>query len=144
MNGYGLLLETGVLLVITLAWFAVYYWLNPQVTLPDGQARVVGTCGDVMEIRLKFEGDCMVEGSPWTNGCAHSFNCICVAVDLAKGKTPEEILDIDSAMIREAVGGLPRDHWHCASLAAQTLHAAIDNYMQTPPAVGAIQKAERL
>jgi nitrogen fixation NifU-like protein len=83
-----------------------------------------------MEIRLKFEGDHMVEASPWTNGCSHSLNCIWAAVELAKGKTPEEILDIDSSMIRNAVGGLPRDYWHCASLAAETLHAAIDNYMQ--------------
>jgi nitrogen fixation NifU-like protein len=71
----------------------------------------------------------MVEGSPWTNGCAHSFNCVWAAVDLAKGKTPEKILDIDPPMIREAVGGLPGDYQHCAALAADTLHAAIDNYM---------------
>jgi nitrogen fixation NifU-like protein len=130
MNGYSILLGAGILLVITLAWFAVHYWLNPQVAGPDGQARVVGTCGDVMEIRLKFKSERMVEGSPWTNGCAHSFNCVGAAVDLSKGKTPEEILDIDPAMIREAVGGLPRDYQHCAALAADTLHAAIDNYMQ--------------
>jgi len=97
---------------------------------PGGQARVVGTCGEIMEIRLKFKGERMVEGSPWTNGCAHSFNYIWAAVDLAKGKTPEEILDTDSAMIQEAVGGLPWDHWHCASQAADTLHAAIDICMQ--------------
>jgi NifU-like protein involved in Fe-S cluster formation len=130
MNVWGILLGIGILLVITLAWFAVYYWLNPHVSGPDGEARVVGTCGDIMEIRVKFKEDRMVEGSPWTNGCAHSFNCVWAAVDLAKGKSPEEILDIDSAMIMEAVGGLPRDHWHCATLAADTLHAAIDNYMQ--------------
>ncbi len=130
MNGWSLLLGVVVLLVITVVWFAVYYWLNPHVAGPDGEARVVGTCGDVMEIRLKFKGGRMVEGSPWTNGCAHSFNCVWVAVDLANGKTPEEILDIDSATIRNAVGGLPRDHWHCASLAVDTLHAAVDHYMQ--------------
>jgi nitrogen fixation protein NifU and related proteins len=130
MSGWTLLLGAGILLAITAAWFAVYYWLNPHVAEPDGEARVLGTCGDIMEIRLKFKDYRAVEGSSWTNGCAHSFNCVCAAVDLAKGKSPEEILDIDSAMIREAVGGLPRDHWHCAGLAADTLHAAIDHYMQ--------------
>jgi len=130
MNVWSLLLGVGILVAVTVAWFAVYYWLNPHVAGPDGKARVVGTCGDVMEIRLKFEREHMVEASPWTNGCAHSLNCIWAAVDLARGKTPEEILDIDPAMIREAVGGLPRDHRHCASLAADTLHAAVDNYMQ--------------
>ena len=130
MNLYTILLGAGILLAVAVAWFAVYYWVNPHLAAPDGEARVVGTCGDIMEIRLKFKDDRMMEGSPWTNGCAHSFNCVWAAVDLAKGKSPEEILDIDSAMIREAVGGLPRDHWHCASLAADTLHAAIDHYMQ--------------
>jgi nitrogen fixation NifU-like protein len=131
MNALSLLLGIAVLLVIALAWFAVYYWLNPHVADPDGKARVVGTCGDVMEICLKFKDDRVAEGSSWTNGCAHSFNCVCAAVDLAKGKTAEEILDIDGAQIQAAVGGLPRDHWHCAGLAAETLHAAVDNYMQT-------------
>ncbi|MDD2603326.1 MAG: iron-sulfur cluster assembly scaffold protein [Desulfobacterales bacterium] len=131
MNLISLLLGIGVLLVIALAWFAVYYWLNPHVASPDGKARVVGICGDVMEISLKFKDDRVSEGSSWTNGCAHSFNCVCAAVDMAKGKSAEEILDIDGTLIQNAVGGLPRDHWHCAGLAAETLHAAVDNYMQT-------------
>ncbi len=130
MEASSLLMGIAVLIGIAVAWFAVYYWLNPHVARPDGKARVVGSCGDVMEICLKFDQERVSEGSPWTNGCAHSFNCVCAAVDLAKGKTPEEVLDIDSATIREAVGGLPRDHWHCAGLAADTLHAAVDNYMQ--------------
>lgn len=129
-NGASILLGTGILLAVALAWFAVYYWLNPHVSSPDGKARVVGSCGDTMEVRLRFREGRMSEGSPWTNGCAHSFNCICAAVDLAKGKTPEQILDIDATMIRRAVGELPRDHWHCSTLAVDTLHAAIDDYMQ--------------
>lgn len=130
MNFVSLLLGIAVLLAVALAWFAAYYWLNPHVASPDGKARVVGACGDVMEICLKFKDDQVAQGSSWTNGCAHSFNCVCAAVDLAKGKTAEEILDIDDALIQRAVGGLPRDHWHCAGLAAETLHAAVDNYMQ--------------
>jgi len=130
MSWWSLLLGLGVLVAVSLAWFAVTYWLNPHVAGPDGEARVVGSCGDVMEIRLKFKDGCVMEGSPWTNGCVHSFNCVWAAVNLAGGKTPEEILDIDAIDIREAVGGLPRDHWHCAALAAETLHAAVDSYMR--------------
>ena len=130
MNGWSILWGAGILLIITLVWFAVYYWLNPHVAVPDGKARIWGTCGDTIEIRLKFMNGRMVEGSPWTNGCAHSFNCAWAAVDLAKGKTPGEILDIDSEMIQEAVGGLPNDYQHCSGLAAETLHAAVDDYMR--------------
>ncbi|WP_419655823.1 iron-sulfur cluster assembly protein, NifU-like [Desulfosarcina variabilis str. Montpellier] len=129
-NGASILFGTGILLAVALAWFILYYWLNPHVSSPDGKARVIGSCGDIMEIRLRFEKGCMIDGSSWTNGCAYSLNCVLAAVDLARNKTPEEILDVDSAMIRKAVGGLPKDHWHCSTLATDTLHAAIDDYMQ--------------
>jgi len=129
-DGASILFGTGILLVVALVWFILYYWLNPHVSIPDGKARVVGSCGDIMEIRLRFKRGRMIEGASWTNGCVYSLNCVLAAVDLARNKTPEEILDVDSAMIREVVGGLPKDHWHCSTLATDTLHAAIDDYMQ--------------
>lgn len=123
-------LGMGVLLAMAFLWFAVYYWLNPHVSKPDGKARITGDCGDVMEIRLTFKNNKVANASQWTNGCVHSYNCIMAAVDLAKDKIPEEIFDIDSIAIRDAVGGLPQDHMHCADLAIETLYAAVDDYMQ--------------
>ncbi|QTA87494.1 Iron-sulfur cluster assembly protein domain-containing protein [Desulfonema magnum] len=116
--------------VVVGIWFAVYYWLNPRLDNPDAKACITGSCGDTMEIRLQFEKNKVVKTSHWTSGCAYSFNCVLAAADIAKGKSPEEILDIDADMIQKSVGGLPEDHIHCASLAAQTLHAAIDDYMK--------------
>lgn len=49
---------------------------------------------------------------------------------LAKGKTPDEILEIDPKTIQESVGGLPQDQMHCARLSVQTLNAALDDYMR--------------
>ena len=124
-----LLLGCGVLIVVIFLWFAAYYWLNPQVENPDGAATVTGSCGDTMEIRLKFRADRVVESSHWTNGCAHSLNAVCTAAELAHGKSPDEIVEISAEEIRHAMGGLPRDHMHCARLAEETLQAALENYM---------------
>jgi len=119
-----------VLFVIVGLWVAVTYWLTPHVEQPDGRARITGTCGDTMEICLKFKGDQVAKTSHWTDGCAYSFNCVSSAADLATGKRPEEILEIDADLIQRSVGGLPADHLHCARLAEETLHASLDDYMK--------------
>jgi nitrogen fixation NifU-like protein len=83
-----------------------------------------------MEICLKFKEDRVAESSHWTDGCAYSLNCVCAAADLAKGRTPDEVLEIDADLIQKSVGGLPEDHLHCARLAAETLQAALDDFMR--------------
>lgn len=124
-----LLLGAVVLAAIVGLWFIVYYLLNPNIKDPDGHAKITGKCGDTMEIWLKFYDGKVVDSSCWTDGCAHSYNSVCAAADLAKGRTPEEILQIDSACISEYVGALPSDHHHCAQLAEETLQAALHDYM---------------
>ncbi len=126
-----LLLGVGVLVVVAVVWFAVYFWLSPHLNNPDGKARITGACGDTMEIQLKFKENKIMNSSYWTNGCVYSLNCVCAATGLAKGKTPEEALDINADIIQKSVGDLPKDHIHCAALAAETLHAAIDNYIKS-------------
>ena len=120
----------GVLFLVVCLWMAAYYFLNHHVEAPDGEARITGTCGDTMEICLKFKEDRVAETSHWTNGCAHSLNCVFAATHLAQGKTPDEIIEIDGESIRDSVGGLPTDHMHCANLAFETLQAALDDYMK--------------
>jgi len=124
------LLIGGVLFVIVGLWVAVTYWLTPHVEHPDGRARITGSCGDTMEICLKFEGDRVEKTSHWTDGCTCSFNCVSSAADLARGKRPDEILEIDTDLIQRSVGGLSADHLHCARLAEETLQAALDDYLK--------------
>jgi nitrogen fixation NifU-like protein len=127
---FSLLIGIGILTGIVLLWFLLTYWMNPHVECPDGKARITGSCGDTMEIALKFRNDRVAETAYWTNGCAYSFNCIHAAAELAKGKTPEELLEIDAELIRKSVGGLPEDQMHCARLSVETLHAALDEFMR--------------
>jgi nitrogen fixation NifU-like protein len=48
--------------------------------------------------------------------------------ELAKGKTLEEALKITRANVADALGGLPPIKMHCSNLAADALHAAIEDY----------------
>lgn len=123
------LLLSGVLFLTVGAWIAVYLWLTPHLSEPDGKARITGKCGDTMEIGLKFHNDRVTQTSHETDGCVYSLNCVNSAADLATGKTPDEILSIDPYVIQQAVGGLPEDQIHCAHLAVETLQAALHDYM---------------
>ncbi|MBN1102241.1 MAG: iron-sulfur cluster assembly scaffold protein [Deltaproteobacteria bacterium] len=124
-----LLMGTAVLTALVLIWFLVYYWLSPHVDDPDGHARITGSCGDTMEISLKFKRGRVTESAYWTDGCAYSLNCVCAAAELAKGRTPDELIEIDTETIRRSVGDLPRDQIHCAALSAETLYAALEDHM---------------
>lgn len=119
----------GVLAAIVIIWFVVYYMLSPSVKDPDGKAKITGKCGDTMELCLKFKDGKVANTSFWTDGCAYSYNSIAAAAELVKGKTPDEIVDIDADKIQEFIGGLPQTHIHCAKLAEETLQAALNDYM---------------
>jgi nitrogen fixation protein NifU and related proteins len=118
----------GVLMAIVGIWFWAHYRLNPILEAPDGKARITGRCGDTMEICLQFEDDQVVKSTHWTNGCTTSLNCAMAAADLAKGKTPQALLEIDADAIQKVIGELPKETLHCAELAAETLHSAVDDY----------------
>lgn len=109
-------------------------WLKPlymgRIRDPDGYGRIMGTCGDRMEIFLRFEKDRVKEAMFQTDGCGSSTICGSFAAELAQGKSPEEITEITGELIISVLGGLPEEDRHCAFLAAQTLQEALDQYMK--------------
>ncbi len=98
------------------------------ITNTDEHASITGTCGDTMEIFLIFKGGKVIDASFLTDGCGPSMICGSFAAELALGKDPEEVKGITNETILHIVGGLPEEDQHCALLAANTLHAAIDDY----------------
>ena len=112
---------------------AYHRWLNPlyqgKITDPDGFARLTGRCADTMEIYLKFENYRVKEASFQTDGCGSSTVCGSFAAEMSLGKNPDELLKITGEAIKEKLGGLPKEDEHCASLAAETLQEALNNYM---------------
>jgi len=109
-------------------------WINPSymrpIENPDGYGRIAGTCGDTMEIFLRFKEGRVAEASFLTDGCGPSMICGSLAAELAHGKDPDELVEITEEAILEAIGGLPDDDRHCALLAANTLWEAVDYYMK--------------
>ncbi len=118
-----------VLVSIAIVWFLLYYFGNPVLENPDGIAKVVGNCGDTMEIGLKFNDNKISSTHHWTNGCSFSKLCVEAAATLALGKSVEEVQNLNMISIMDVVGQLPETHLHCAQLAEITLQRSVKNYL---------------
>ncbi len=124
--------------VIGLTWVFIYYFANSVVDNPDGIAKVVGNCGDTMEIGLQIKDGRVTATHFWTNGCSFSKHCGEAAANLARTKTIAELQKINMVTIMDEVGQLPETHLHCAQLAEITLQRSLENYferLQNQPSV---------
>lgn len=108
-------------------------WRNPKyngrMEKPDACAQVTGNCGDTMQIYLKFDGDHVIDASYVTDGCGSSSVCGSFAAEMAIGKSPDEIVEIDGHSVLARLGRISKDDEHCAFLAAETLQKALHDYM---------------
>jgi len=95
----------------------------------DGFAKVTGPCGDTMEIRLKVDNDTIVGATFMTDGCGTTIASGSIVTEMAKAKNVIEGRKISQQDILGALGGLPEASQHCALLAANTLKAAIRDYL---------------
>lgn len=112
---------------------AFHRWTNPlyegALASPDGYACRSSSCGDSMELFLKFDGERVSQASFRTAGCGAGAVCGSYAAEMALAKNPEEILQITGQSILERLGGLPREEAPVATLAAETLHAALRDFI---------------
>ncbi|HRZ95774.1 MAG TPA: iron-sulfur cluster assembly scaffold protein [Candidatus Moranbacteria bacterium] len=100
---------------------------------PDGVGTVGNpVCGDLMKIYIKVKKEkkkeIIKEIKFETLGCAAAIATSSMVTDLAKGKTVEEALKIKRSDVAENLEGLPPAKLHCSNLAADALHAAVDDY----------------
>jgi nitrogen fixation NifU-like protein len=95
----------------------------------DGYAVITGPCSDTMQIWLRVRNDLIIAATFMTDGCGPSIASGSVATELATGKKIADAIRITQEDILEALGGLPEDSRHCALLAANTLKAAIRDYI---------------
>ena len=95
----------------------------------DGSAIVTGPCGDTMDIWLKVKDNTIKEITFWTDGCGTSIAAGSMVTEMAKGKSVIQASKIRQQDVLDALGGLPEDSVHCALLAANTLNAAIKDYL---------------
>ena len=95
----------------------------------NGFARVTGPCGDTMEIWLKVKNGTIASATFMTDGCGTSVASGSMITELARGKNVGEARRISQQDVLGALGGLPQESEHCALLAANTLKAAIRDYI---------------
>jgi nitrogen fixation NifU-like protein len=101
--------------------------------IPDADG--VGTvgnpvCGDLMTIYIKVRDNRLTDIKFKTFGCGSAIATSSMITELAKGKTLEEALKITRGDVADELGGLPAIKMHCSNLAADALHAAIEDYLK--------------
>ena len=100
-----------------------------EIKNPDAEATVGNpSCGDVMKIMLKIEGDGIKDIKFQTMGCAAAIATSSMATELAKGKSLDEAKKITNKDVSLALGELPPIKEHCSNLAADALRKAIENF----------------
>lgn len=107
--------------------------MNPRnvgdIADADGFAKVTGPCGDTMEIWLKVNNGIITNATFMTDGCGTSIASGSMITEMAKEKSIIEARKISQQDVLSALGGLPEESQHCALLAANTLKAAIRDYL---------------
>jgi len=101
--------------------------------IPDADG--VGTvgnpvCGDMMTIYIKVKDDRLADIKFKTFGCGAAIATSSMITELARGKTLKEALEITRKDVAESLDGLPPIKMHCSNLAADGLHAAIEDYLK--------------
>ena len=110
----------------------------------DGFARITGPCGDTMEVWLKVNNNTIIDINFMTDGCGTSIASGSMITELARRKNIGTAIKISQQDVLNALGGLPEESQHCALLAANTLKAAVRDYlaMQKEPWKKAYRKYE--
>ena len=107
--------------------------MNPQnvgeIENPDGIGEVGNPiCGDMMTFYIRVKEDRLDDIKFKTFGCGAAIAVSSMVSEMAKGKTLDEVMQITPKLVADALGGLPKQKFHCSNLGAQALHKAIENY----------------
>ena len=111
------------------------HFRNPRNMGEIPNADGVGTvgnpvCGDLMTMYIKVKDDRLEDVKFKTYGCGAAIATSSMTTELAKGKTLDEAMKITRASVADSLGGLPKVKMHCSNLAADALHAAIEDYRE--------------
>ena len=111
------------------------HFRNPRNMGEIPRADGVGTvgnpvCGDLMTIYIKVKDNHLADVKFKTFGCGAAIATSSMITELAKGKTLDEAMKITRGDVADNLGGLPPVKMHCSNLAADGLHAAIQDYLK--------------
>jgi nitrogen fixation NifU-like protein len=95
----------------------------------DQVSELTGPCGDTMKVYLKLEEGRIRDAKIQVLGCPGAVASAMVAMDLAKGRTVEEALEIKDRDIVRILEELPEQKVHCVRLAVKALEKALNDYV---------------
>jgi nitrogen fixation NifU-like protein len=81
-----------------------------------------------MKIYIRVSGGVIEDIKFKTFGCGAAIATSSMVTEMVKGKTLAEAEGISNRNVAEALDGLPPIKMHCSNLAADALHAAIEDY----------------
>jgi FeS cluster assembly scaffold protein NifU len=110
------------------------HFRNPRnVGTLEGDDVAVGkvgnpTCGDIMEVFIRIDGDKIVDAKFRTFGCGSAIATTSMTTEMVKGMTLDEAMELTRQDVADELDGLPPIKMHCSNLAADALHEAIKSY----------------
>jgi len=107
-------------------------WQHPRnwgiLNKASGYAKITGPCGDTMELSIEVKHGVITRCTFDTDGCGTSIAFGSIITEMATGMTITAARKIDQQQMLAYCGGLPEQDQHCALLAVNTLHKAIDDH----------------
>ena len=92
---------------------------------PDVELERTGTCGDSVRYYIRMDGDRVAEATFITDGCGATLACNSMVTKMVRGMTVNEVLSLTDNDLLSALGGLPDENLHCATLAVGTLRDTV-------------------
>lgn len=98
-----------------------------EISDPDGVGTVGNaSCGDIMQMFIKVNGDKIVDAKFKTFGCGAAIATSSILTERIKGATLDEALKISEETSREVLAQLPKEKIPCFVLATDALKLAIE------------------
>jgi len=113
--------------------FLMEHFQNPrnvgEISDPDGVGTVGNaSCGDIMQMFIKTNGDKIVEAKFKTFGCGAAIATCSILTERIIGATLDEALKISEETSKEVLSQLPKEKIPCFTLATDALKLAIEEY----------------
>jgi len=100
-----------------------------EISDPDGVGTVGNaSCGDIMQLFIKTNGDKIVEAKFKTFGCGAAIATSSILTERIIGATLDEALKISEETSKEVLSQLPKEKIPCFTLATDALKLAIEEY----------------
>jgi nitrogen fixation NifU-like protein len=86
------------------------------------------SCGDLARFYLRIEEDRVREARFQTYGCGPSIAASSIATELVRGRAVDAVGALTAEAVEQALGGLPADRRHAATLVVDALRDAVRRY----------------